>query len=675
MKNELLQDLENRFETLKHIRNLAQSYDEKLFCYLLEQSTYKDEFKNRFFIVRNNTYIFKLNDFLTFLDLRNLSGSFTSYTNKIGLGFKTKSFLKTNNEVVLNFAYKDGVIKGGQSKDEDKKNEIFFNEILAKDEIDVLFARKALQNFELIGQGDLKENLNNANLLIKGNNLLALHSLKKKFANKVKLIYIDPPYNTGNDSFNYNDNFNHSTWLTFMKNRLEIAREFLRDDGVIFIQCDDNEQAYLKVLCDEIFSRGGGGGNNFVGCITCKVKSAGGLTTDTEMFFDCAEYLLVYAKSSQHLTYNTIKVKTEVVNSSSKTAKQYNSIINNIDFSKKEFVAKKDNITYYKIQKGYFNIENLQIKNMNENDFFDKKDEIFRLTALSGGIGKKLQNHIKDFTNNEDLFIFEYVPTKGKDKDKLTQYLMYKNQTITMLSKLIEVDDKNKRIIKLEPISNIFTDDFWQGISNEGQVKLKNGKKPEALLQRIIEISTNENDLVMDFFAGSGTTLAVAMKMKRQFIGIEQMDYIESITKERLKKVINGEQGGISKAVDWQGGGSFIYAELMPLNAIYKERIKNINDEKELEKLYNDLESKAFLDYRIDLDSILKDKEFKELDLQNKQEALLKILDSNMDYVLYGDIEDKDYAISSEVIELNKIFYGDCHDFANAKSRNDKKGK
>lgn len=423
------------------------------------------------------------------------------------------------------------------------------------------------------------------------------------------------------------------------------------------------------------YSLGGGGGNNFVGCITCKVKSAGGLTTDTEMFFDCAEYLLVYAKSSQHLTYNTIKVKTEVVNSSSKTAKQYNSIINNIDFSKKEFVAKKDNITYYKIQKGYFNIENLQIKNMNENDFFDKKDEIFRLTALSGGIGKKLQNHIKDFTNNEDLFIFEYVPTKGKDKDKLTQYLIYKNQTITMLSKLIEVDDKNKRIIKLEPISNIFTDDFWQGISNEGQVKLKNGKKPEALLKRIIELTTQENDLVMDFFAGSGTTLAVAMKMKRRFIGIEQMDYIETITKERLKKVINGEQGGISKALNWQGGGSFIYAELMPLNVAYKERIKNINDEKMLDSIYKDLESKAFLDYRIDLDSILKDKEFKELDLQNKKEVLLSILDSNMDYVLYGDIEDKDYAISDETIELNRIFYGDCHDFANAKSRNDKKGK
>ena len=304
MKNELLQDLENRFETLKHIRNLAQSYDEKLFCYLLEQSTYKDEFKNRFFIMRNNTYIFKLNDFLTFLDLRNLSGSFTSYTNKIGLGFKTKSFLKTNNEVVLNFAYKDGVIKGGQSKDEDKKNEIFFNEILAKDEIDVLFAPKALQNFELIGQGDLKENLNNANLLIKGNNLLALHSLKKKFANKVKLIYIDPPYNTGNDSFNYNDNFNHSTWLTFMKNRLEIAREFLRDDGVIFIQCDDNEQAYLKVLCDEIFGR-----DNFVGCM---VWLKGNAQNDADTMQRNQEYILCYAKKIESKPLYKIKQKVKV---------------------------------------------------------------------------------------------------------------------------------------------------------------------------------------------------------------------------------------------------------------------------------------------------------------------------------------------------------------------------
>ena len=626
MKNELLQDLENRFETLKHIRNLAQSYDEKLFCYLLEQSTYKDEFKNRFFIMRNNTYIFKLNDFLTFLDLRNLGGSFTSYTNKIGLGFKTKSFLKTNNEVVLNFAYKDGVIKGGQSKDEDKKNEIFFNEILAKDEIDVLFARKALQNFELIGHsacGDfsgnaadaslrrmsntphsltlhnpknsltilecqdskqdsstqnerdneqLKDSLKaGANLLIKGNNLLALHSLKKKFANKVKLIYIDPPYNTGNDSFNYNDNFNHSTWLTFMKNRLEIAREFLSDDGVIFIQCDDNEQAYLKVLCDEIFGR-----DNFVRQIIWRIGWVSGFKTAAKIVRN-HDTILVYAKNVESL----------------------------------------------ELKKIYLTPQNYQERFNDEN----RKKIIEKL--LNFGIN-----------NEEAKKTMQFIETIGLPEKYPLETTWNCNQ-YDKLNSIAIVSYSGEKMSKM-----LKTNEF-------------DGQKPEALIKRIIEISTQENDLVMDFFAGSGTTLAVAMKMKRQFIGIEQMDYIESITKERLKKVVAGEQGGISKAVDWQGGGSFIYAELMPLNAIYKERIKNINDEKTLDSIYKDLESKAFLDYRIDLDSILKDKEFKELDLQEKKEVLLDILDSNMDYVLYGDIEDKDYAISSEVIELNKIFYGD----------------
>ncbi|HFZ4969259.1 TPA: DNA methyltransferase, partial [Campylobacter jejuni] len=185
------------------------------------------------------------------------------------------------------------------------------------------------------------------------------------------------------------------------------------------------------------------------------------------------------------------------------------------------------------------------------------------------------------------------------------------------------------------------------------------GQKPEALLQRIIESSTNENDIVMDFFAGSGTTLAVAHKMKRKWIGIEQMDYIETITKERLKKVIEGEQGGISKAINWQGGGNFVYAELMPLNAIYKEKIQNLNDEKELDNIYQELKTKAFLDYRVDINEILKDKEFENLDLESKKEILKLVLDSNMDYVLYGDIKDEDYVISEEIIKLNKIFYGD----------------
>ncbi len=683
MKNELLQDLENRFETLKHIRNLAQSYDEKLFCYLLEQSTYKDEFKNRFFIMRNNTYIFKLNDFLTFLDLRNLSGSFTSYTNKIGLAFKTKSFLKTNNEVVLNFAYKDGVIKGGQSKDEDKKNEIFFNEILAKDEIDVLFARKALQNFELIGHsacGDfsgnaadaslrrmsntphsltlhnpknsltilecqdskqdsstqnerdneqLKDSLKaGANLLIKGNNLLALHSLKKKFANKVKLIYIDPPYNTGNDSFNYNDNFNHSTWLTFMKNRLEIAREFLRDDGVIFIQCDDNEQAYLKVLCDEIFGR-----DNFVATICWEKK--GGRQNDAKFYSVNHEYILNYAKKKECFKPNLLERTLEML-------QQYKNPDND--------------------PRGVWTSITLQAKSGTDSMRYRIKfDNGVEWEAPTGTYPRFSKENLEKLYKENRLWFGE----SGKNTPRLKKFLSEIKEGVIHNTLLTQDEVGNTQKAKQE-IKVLFEND---------NTTLFATPKPEALIKRIIEISTQENDLVMDFFAGSGTTLAVAMKMKRQFIGIEQMEYIESITKERLKKVINGEQGGISKAVDWQGGGSFIYAELMPLNVAYKERIKNINDEKMLDSIYKDLESKAFLDYRIDLDSILKDKEFKELDLQEKKEVLLDILDSNMDYVLYGDIEDKDYAISDETIELNRIFYGDCHDFANAKSRNDKKGK
>ena len=181
--------------------------------------------------------------------------------------------------------------------------------------------------------------------------------------------------------------------------------------------------------------------------------------------------------------------------------------------------------------------------------------------------------------------------------------------------------------------------------------------KSEFLLQRIIEISTQENDLIMDFFAGSGTTLAVAHKMKRRYVGIEQMDYVKSITKERLKKVVEGEQGGISKAVNFVGGGEFVYVELMPLNAVFKEQIQASNDESELERIYKDLQEKVFVDYRVDIKEMLKDKDFEALKLDEKKRILLSVLDSNMDYVPLSEIEDSEYGISSELVELNKAFF------------------
>lgn len=190
-----------------------------------------------------------------------------------------------------------------------------------------------------------------------------------------------------------------------------------------------------------------------------------------------------------------------------------------------------------------------------------------------------------------------------------------------------------------------------------GTDNIKKGKKPEALLKRIIEISTNENDLVLDFFAGSGTTLAVAHKMKRRYIGIEQMDYIESITKERLKKVIEGEQGGISKAVSWSGGGNLIYCELASLNAKFIEKIENSSDENELNQIYENLQKLAFIDYRVDIQNDLKDMEFLNLDFIDKKRILKKCLDRNMDYIPYADMDDSEYKIDEQTRILNDIFY------------------
>lgn len=577
LQQDLLNDLTINFnKSLREIKILAIRYDKELLLYLLEESIYKDEFKSRFFIKINQNCIFKLDDFITFLNLNILDNSYTQYSNKIGLASKNK-FLKTSNEVVLNFAFKDCVLKGGQSKNESKTQEIFFNEILARDEIDVLFDKKALQNFELIGENNRggQNSLENAlkdkvNLLIKGNNLLALHSLKKLYANQVKLIYIDPPYNTGNDSFNYNDRFNHSTWLTFMKNRLEVAREFLRDDGSIYINIDYNEVHYLKVLMDEIFGR-----DNFITQIIWRMGFVSGYKTIANKYIRNYDCILFYSKQENNYLFN----------------KRY---IHNKDFAPI-------------LNKG-------EINNIFKNFKFDLN----------------LQESFYNYVNHEmrnDKYAIEDTWNCNK-WDKLNS---------------VAIDNATSR---LEETVVYHNDNF-------------KGQKPEALLQRIIEISTNENDIVMDFFAGSGTTLAVAHKMKRRWIGIEQMDYIESITKERLKKVVEGEQGGISKAVEWSGGGSFVYTELMPLNAIYKEKIQNINDEKELENIYKDLESKAFLDYRVDLQEILKDRDFRDLAFDEKKQILKLILDSNMDYVLYGDIEDEDYAIDKDTIKLNKTFYGE----------------
>jgi len=233
----------------------ARKYDPGLLSLLQKDK----ELKEHFFAATDGGLVFKKDVFLQFIMNKEfLPDSYTKYKIKIGLGAEDGSLLSEKGEVVLNWPYKDAILEGGQDKEDQKRSEVFFNEVLAPDQITRLLDDKLFTNwkrYDKDGEHELDELKDDDNLIIKGNNLVVLHSLKTRYAGKVKLIYIDPPFNTGGDSFGYNDRFNHSTWLTFMKNRLQVAKELLSEDGSIFIHCDENENAYVRILADEIFGR------------------------------------------------------------------------------------------------------------------------------------------------------------------------------------------------------------------------------------------------------------------------------------------------------------------------------------------------------------------------------------------------------------------------------------
>ncbi|CAC9444949.1 Type III restriction-modification system methylation subunit (EC 2.1.1.72) [uncultured Gammaproteobacteria bacterium] len=296
-------------ELLKqNVKHSAEKFDPELIKLLLNDP----DSKAHFFDEIDTATIFNYRKFIDYIDDKNfLIDSYTKFSNKVGLTVSNKHIQQIN-EVVLSFPFKDCVLEGGQSKDDEKRKEIFFNEVLAKDEINRLLNKKVITSAKKYTQNGVSDEVNfnrnengliKDNLIIKGNNLLALHTLKSNFAGKVKLIYIDPPYNTGNDSFNYNDNFNHSTWLTFMKNRLEVARDLLSEDGVIFVQCDDNEQAYLKVLMDEIFER-----ECFIEVITVVNNPRG---RDYGGVANMHEFITIFGKTSNYRIHHLVDEKKE----------------------------------------------------------------------------------------------------------------------------------------------------------------------------------------------------------------------------------------------------------------------------------------------------------------------------------------------------------------------------
>ncbi len=610
----LLDDLINRF-TKERLETLILTADEKLLTFMLEDKNAND-YKNAFFKIIANSLVFNQKALLECLT-KELENSFTRFENKIGLYLQGRP-IKSSELVVLNFPFKDNVLLGNAKDNSTKSKELFYHEILHKKEIDMLFKQKALCRFEMHGEGDLESALKdkNTNYLIKGNNLIALHSLKKKFAKQVKCIYIDPPYNTGNDSFNYNDNFNHSSWLVFMKNRLEVAREFLSDDGVIFVQCDDNEQAYLKVLMDEIFGR-----DNFVSCFVWE-KTSNSLSRIRIK----TEYILCYEQTKFRLIFNGDMAEEG----------QDFPILNEVNA--KRTLQFPPNSIYFKTFNGVikptkFNkmelIDDLRIVNKTNSN-------MVRINAKFKWTQDKLDDEIKEgttFVIKSDEFSMRYI-RKGDREVKVSNVFNAECGVTTNIKATSEI-----KILFANSNTDLFST-----------------PKPEALISRILEISTNENDLVLDFFAGSGTTCAVAHKMKRRYIGIEQMDYIETITKERLKKVIEGEQGGISKKCGFKGGGSFVYAELKEVNLEIKKQILNTNSKSECLKIFNDL-NERFLKRTDGKMDETHSEEFQKLDLNEQKRKCCDLLDSNEDYLNLGDIDEDAWEIDEITKKYNEIFY------------------
>ena len=511
--------------------NQAWKTDHDLVRLLLSDS----EIKSRFFDSIDGHWIFNVNTFIDYVSDKNfLASSYTRFRNKIGLNVDGK-FLGERGEVSLVWPYKDCVLEGGQTKEDEKRSEIFFNEVLAPDEIDRLFDPKVLtqwKRYTVDGEQNVNEILRNEdgtiyeNLFVKGNNLLVLHSLKDQYRSKVKLIYIDPPYNTGNDSFGYNDRFNHSCWLTFLRNRLEIARELLREDGLIWINIDDDEAHYLKVLCDEIFGRG-----NFVANIIWQKKYT--IANDARYFSDNHDHILVFAKDMSRTVVKGIE-RTEEQN------RRYSNPDNdpNGPWMTQPLHAKSGNISN------------------------------FSFTFSNGVIWKPPRGTYPRYTR-KSLARFEVEGRLwfGKHGDAVPRVKKYlkdmenvRPATIWFHRDVGNNDEANREVRSL--ISDY---DFQT-------------PKPERLLKRIIHIGSDEGDIVLDFFAGSGTTAAVAHKMNRHWIAVEQLDYAEHIPIERMKRVVGKKDGskgnpgeldydtgGISDAESWQGGGEFIFCELTRL--------------------------------------------------------------------------------------------------------------
>ena len=592
-----------------------------------------------FFEKVNDVYVFDKRKFGWTIESQDfLPDSYTAFTQNISLVDKNNQSIINNNDVVLAFPYKDSLVEFDSTYEKEDRDEVFYHEILGKQSIDTLTEPKLFSEavrYKKNTDEELIEDDNivfqdSDNFLIKGNNLFALHSLLPKYKGSIKLMYWDILFNTDSDHVPYKDSFKHSTWLTMMKNRLEVAKKLLKSDGLIFIHCDKNEDSYLKVLMDEIFDR-----KHYITTINVQSNAISGRRTThkEKTILKNKDSILVYSKSSD------FRINPQYIQKS-KWDTHYNSYLSKTNG---EFVIKrlKDVLIENNIIDKKETIRENHVNNKKFMDFCIKnKDSIFRRV---NSIPKELK---KLSLNNPD----QVVSIDGK--------MAINGRRISTLAK--SMHNVNGKETTAQLLGDFWSDIDFQNTQNEGgkNISLPAGKKPEMLIKRIIEMASNEGDIVLDAYSGSGTTAAVALKTNRRFIAIEQLDKHYSISLNRLKNVLDGEMSGISKIIDWNGDGAFVSVKLKELSNEYMNKITNSNTKEKLMDIYKELIGNPFVTYRVDFFKMTElSDSFNDLSIENMKKFLFSIIEKNHLYVNYNDSLDRKYNIDSFDILFSDSFY------------------
>lgn len=613
----------------------ALALDPKLLHYLLSD----EKLKAQFFSDVDGVLVFDKIKFQRFvMNKQFLPDSYTAFKNKVGLTTDSGEFLSESREVVLSWPYKDCMLEGGQTKEDSKRQEIFWNETLAPDEINRLTEPKALCNFRRYdskGEHEATVLRPDDNLIIKGNNLLALYSLRQRFRNSVKLIYIDPPYNTKGDAntFSYNNTFNHSSWLVFMENRLRVSKELLRNDGVITIAIDDEEQAYLKVLCDEIFGR-----DNFIGCLIVQIKPSG--RTNDAYFATCHEYVLCYAKNISNVDINFMPLSEE-------QKKQYKEGEGDNIYKWRDFLRTGGYSTPEERPNSYYPI------------FYNPSTNHISLDEIEGSI--------------------KILPIDSEGKHRVWRKTRESLQVHLDANeiKIIERngDYKVKIIDRVKSgvrPKSIWIDSKYDAASHGTKLlkKIFDGEKPFSFpkslyaVKDVISLFTEaeENDIVLDYFAGSGTTAHAVLELNkeddgnRKFVLCEQMDYINTVTAKRVQYVLR-EENTIQSSL-WEQHNSFVYCELAQANQQLVDETMEATLSSQLQKMWTILQEKGFLSYKVTPKMINEHaEEFADLSLDDQKRFLIECLDKNMLYIPFADMDDSAFTLSDNDKLLTRQFY------------------